>query len=172
LLPVPARIQRLVGVSAASARSAGSAPPLEGKRFHDLHTIAAAEGEGAGVGRSGERVAPDQQALGTRPDAVQYTPFAVFAQQVAVAVAQETARACAELHEARRCALRAGPLLRADVRLVVRHAEMLGPVFGRNLHRLAGTQRSIDHALVHALGVHVDLDLAAAGRYAVEHRLP
>jgi len=62
--------------------------------------------------------------------------------------------------------------LLADVRLVVRHAEVLGPVLGRDLHRLARAQCSIDHALVHALGVHVDFDSAAACRHAVKHSFP
>ncbi len=171
-LPVPPWIQRRVGVGAAPARDARPAPPLERERFHDLRAVAAAVGEGPGVRRGGQRVAPDQQALRAWPDAVQDTPRTVFAQQVAVAVAEEAARTRAELHESRRLAARAGTLLLADVGLVVRHAEVLGPVLRRDLHRLARAQRGVDHPLVHPLGVHVDLDLSAAGRHAVEYRLP
>ena len=55
---------------------------------------------------------------------------------------------------------------------MVGHAEVLGPVLGRNRHRQSAAQRGIDHALVHALGVHVDFHLAAACRNALEDSLP
>src|SRR5579864_1298209 len=147
LLPVPTWIERLVGVSATPACDAGTAPPFEGKRLHDLYPIAPAEGKGARVSRGGERVAPNQEALRAGPDTVQHTPLAIFAQQVAIAITQKAARTCAELHQACRFFPCTRPLLLANVGLMVRQAEMLGPVLGGNFHRLAAAQRCFNHAL-------------------------
>src|SRR6185437_2579879 len=64
------------------------------------------------------------------------------------------------------------PLLLANVGLMVRHAQVLGPVLGRNLHPLPAAQRGIDHPLIHALGVHVDFYWTAACRNTLEHGFP
>ena len=65
-----------------------------------------------------------------------------------------------------------GHLLVADVGLVVGHAHVLGPELRRHLDGHARGQREVDHALVDALGVQVDLDLAAAALHAIEHGAP
>src|SRR5450759_2945784 len=171
-LPVPARRERRVGIGGAVARDAGATPSLEGERLHDFDAIAPAEAKRAGVGGGGQRVAPQKQTLGAGPDAVQHAPLAVFAQQVAVAVAEEAAGSGAELHQAGSFAPGLGPFDLADIGLVVGHAEVLGPVLGRNLDGKSGGHRGVHHGLVHALGVHVDLDLAAAGGDALEDGLP
>ena len=49
---------------------------------------------------------------------------------------------------------------------------MLGPILGRDLDGQAGGDGCVHHRLVHALGVHVDLDPAAAGGDALEDGLP
>ena len=48
--------------------------------------------------------------------------------------------------------------------LVIRHAEVLRPVLRRDVDRHAGGQRAIDHRLVDALGVQIDLDRAGRTR--------
>jgi hypothetical protein len=55
---------------------------------------------------------------------------AVFAQQIAVAVAEEAALAIAEREETLAGAALARNLLLANVGLMVRHAAVLRPVFG------------------------------------------
>ena len=44
--------------------------------------------------------------------------------------------------------------------------------FGETFTGMPGGQRAVDHGLVDALGVQVDLDLAAAALHAIENRLP
>ncbi len=151
---------------------AGAPAALEGERLHNFHAIAPAEAEGAGVTRRSHRIAPQKQPLGARPDPVEHAPLAVFAQQVAIAVAEKTAGAGAELHQARTVASRFRAFDLANVGLVIRHAEVFRPILGRNLDGQTRGHGGIYHGLVHALGVHIDLDLATAGGHAVEHRLP
>src|SRR5262245_23662145 len=100
------------------------------------------------------------------------TPLTIFAQEIAVAVTEETAGTGAQFHETRGRAVLARPLLLADLGLVVGQAEVLGPELRRDFHRLLRAERGVDHPLVHALGVHIDLDGASARGDAVEHRLP
>src|ERR1035438_6285146 len=67
---------------------------------------------------------------------------------------------------------RFGPLHLADIGLVIGHAQVLAPVLRRNLDGKSRGHCRIYHRLVHALGVHVDLDLAPAGGHALEDGLP
>ncbi len=176
-LPVPARVERGVGVGAAATcllrtdmpRAAAS---LERQRLHDLDAGAVAEREGARVSRGEDRVAPDEQSLRAGPDAVHDAPPAALAEEIAVAVAGEATRTGAELHEAGRLASGLGALLLADVGLVVGQAEVLGPVPGRDRHGRAGGERRVDHVLIHALGVHVDLDGATTRGDTLEDGFP
>src|SRR5215204_5923835 len=103
---------------------------------------------------------------------MQHSPLAIFAHQVAVAVAREAARSGTERHEACCGAAFTRPLLLTDVGLVVWQAEVLRPELRRDLHGLASAERRVDHVLVHALGMHIDLDLTAARSHAFEHLLP
>ena len=45
-------------------------------------------------------------------------------------------------------------------------------ILRRDVDRHTGGDGQVDHRLVHALGVHVDLDLSAAAHDAFEDRLP
>src|SRR5262249_12771426 len=157
---------------ATSSRESRSAASLERQRLHDLDAVAAAERKRAGVRRRGQRIAPEEQALGAWPDAMEDAPLTILAEQIAVPVAKEAARAGAQLHQPGGIAVGARPLLLADLGLVIRHAEMFGPELRRDLHGLLRSQRRVNHPLVHALGVHVDLDPAPARRDTVEDGLP
>src|ERR1022692_1580912 len=176
LLPIPARAQRGVGVGAAAARprwhQARSAPPLEGEWLHDLDAARSAELEGSRVAGGENWVSPQQQALSAWPDAPEDVEAAVFAHQVGVAVAGKAAGAGAQRHEAAVAVAGLRHFLVADVGLVVRHSQVLGPELRRHFDGHARGQREVDHALVDALGVHVDLDLAAGALHAVEDGAP
>ena len=65
-----------------------------------------------------------------------------------------------------------GNLQRADVGLLVAEALVLGRILRAQLHRHARSHGDRDHLLVHAFGVHINLDGAAAARDSLEQRLP
>src|SRR5262249_14460596 len=171
LLPIPARLETGIEVRTAVTGDSRSASALEGQRLHNLYAIAAAEGERSGMSRGCHRIAPEQQPLCPGPDAVNDAPIPVLAQKVAVAVTEEAARSGTELHQAARRSTIFGLLLLADVGLVVRHSHVFAPIFGRDFDRHARTQRDVQHAFIHSLGVHVDLDFAPASRDALEDHL-
>jgi hypothetical protein len=77
-LPIPSRFQRSVGIAAAIARNAGAAAAFERERFHEFRAVAAAKTERAAISGAGLRIAPDQQALRARPDAMDDSVAAVF----------------------------------------------------------------------------------------------
>src|SRR5664280_3604160 len=64
------RPQGQVGIAVAAAGQTRAFAPFEGKRVKDLASAAAAEAESATVSRREHRVAPEQHALGARPDAM------------------------------------------------------------------------------------------------------
>src|SRR4051812_11638148 len=99
-------------------------------------------------------IAPDEQPLRARPNAVQDAPFAVIAKEVAIAVAEEATGTGAQVHEPLCLTSGARSLLLANVGLVIWHAEVFAPILRRNLYRLASAQGRVNHALIHALGVH------------------
>src|SRR5271157_5419036 len=176
LLPIPARAQRSIGVGAAQALPGGrhtrSAPALEGERLHDLDAGRPAELEGPRVTGGEDRVGPQQQALGAGPDAPEDVEAPIFAHQVGVAVAGKTAGAGAQSHQATVMVAGRRHLLVANVSLVIRHSHVLGPELRRHLDGHARGQREVNYALVDALGVQVDLDLAAGTLHAVEDASP
>ena len=129
-LPIPTRAERGVGISAPVAGDTRTLPAFERERLHDLRAIAAAETEGAGVGGGREWIAPQQKTLRSRKDAMDDAIAAVFAQHIAVTVAEEAALAIAEREQALAAAALARHLLLANVGLVVRHAAVLRPVLG------------------------------------------
>ena len=92
--------------------------------------------------------------------------------EVGVAVAGEAARPLAERHQSATPVPLDGHLQVPDRGLVIGHPEMLGPVLRRHVDRHAGRERPIDHRVVEALGVEVDLDTCALPGHAVEHGLP
>ena len=91
-------------------------------------------------------------------DAVPHGVTAIVAQQIGVAVAREAAGSFAERHQAAAGVALDRHLELADRRLVVRHAQVFGPVFRRDIDRQAGRERAVDHLLVDAFGMQVNLD--------------
>src|SRR5947209_16844340 len=94
------RLERGIGIAAAIARQARPPSPLKRERLHNLHAVGAAETESARIGGGGHRVAPQQQTLRSGPDAMEHAVAPVFAEQVAIAIAQKAARAGTEREEA------------------------------------------------------------------------
>src|SRR5579871_1943913 len=121
LLPVPAWLQRRVGICAATACDARPAPPLERERLHDLDSIGAAKTESSRIGGSGFWIAPQQQPLRTRPDAMDDAILTVLAQEIGITIAGEAARSGTEGHQPRGGAA-FGYLLVADIGLMVGHS--------------------------------------------------
>ncbi len=97
---------------------------------------------------------------------------APFLEQVAVAVAQEAARAITQRKDRVLFVVLGGHLQFADRRLVIAETHVFGPVFGRNLNRHAGGRGEVEHLAVDALGMHVDFDRASGARDAVEDHAP
>ena len=99
---------------------------------------------------------------------------AVFAHQVRVAVAGKAAGAGAQRHEA--AVAMAGlrhHLLLAQCRPGWYGIPMLlGPELRRHLDRHARGQREVDHVLIDALGVQVDLQLASSALHTLEDSAP
>jgi hypothetical protein len=150
----------------------GAFAAFEGKGFADFEAGGAAEVGGASVSGGGCRVAPEEMALGAGPEAVEDVVFAVLLIEVGVAVARELARAAAHAVETRIHVAGRGYLQCADVGLVIAETLMFGGVFGADFDRHSGGDGHVDHDLVDALGVHVDLDGSAAGGDGFEERLP
>ncbi len=98
--------------------------------------------------------------------------FAVVAQQVGIAITGKAARPFRQGHQPAADLARLRHLVGADRRLVIGHAEMLAPVLGRQVERHAGGQGIVDHSLVDALGVQVDLDRPSRAGDTAEDRLP
>ena len=103
---------------------------------------------------------------------MQNTVAAVFAHQIAITIAEETARAGAERHQGRVASFTVRHLQLANGGLMVGHAHVLGPVLGRDLDGLPGRQRRIDHALIHSLGMQIDFHFPPAAHNPVENRFP
>src|SRR5215813_11269039 len=170
-LPIPVRPQSFVSIGAAIAGNPGSAAAFERQRLHDLGAIAATETERARIGGSTFRIAPEQQALTAGPDAMNHTPLAILAQQIAIAIAQKITGALTDLQQtikllARWC------FYRTDISLVIRQPQMFGPKLGREANRLAGAEGLVEHRLVQTFGVQIDFDFPAASSHAVKDRLP
>src|SRR5258706_12372882 len=120
----------------------------------------------------GQGVSPEEQPLRAWPNSMDHSPLAIFTTQVPIAVPQKAARAGTEFHQACGSPSRARLFNLSNVRLMVRHAHVLSPVFGRDLPRQPGCDCQIQHGFVHALGVHVDLDFAAARGHAIKNAFP
>ncbi len=157
----------------SAERDARSAPALEGQRLHNLDPARSAELEGARVGGGENRVGPQQQALRAGPDAPENFEAAVFAHQVGIAVAREAAGAGAQRHQA---GCRGGRPWASPGR-GCRPGDTACPcapprTSARRCTGMSGGQRQVDHALVDALGVQVDLHFAAGSLDAFEDRAP
>ena len=99
--------------------------------------------------------------MAARPDAINQGIGPAFAEEISVAVAGEDSRAGAERVEAAAIGVLVRHLEFADRGLLIWQSHMLGPVLGREFDRHAGGEGRIDQLLVEALGMKIELDLAA-----------
>src|SRR6185437_3527725 len=155
LLPIPMRIERLIGVGATTARNSRASTPLERKRFEEFDAVAPAKLEGPCMRRSRIRISPEQKAVAAWPDAKHDLIRAIFAEEVRIAVASEASRSAAEREKAAGFAILVRHFEVADRGLLVGKSHVLGPIFWGERHRHARLDRSINKVLVEALGVKV-----------------
>src|ERR1017187_7460245 len=141
---------------------AGAFAALEAERFHEFEASGSTEVGGAAIAGGERGIAPEQMALGTRPDAIEHVRTLIGADalliEIAVAVAGEVTRARGDGEGSGDAFARV--LGGADVGLLVAEAEGLRPELGAGLDGHAGGAGYLDHLLVEPLGVHVDLDTA------------
>src|ERR1051326_7924985 len=127
LFPVPTRLQSGVGIAATIAGDTGAAPAFKGERFHQIDPIASTNTESASVSCARERIAPEQQAVCARPNPMDDAISPIFFQKITVTVAEKTAGAAAEFHQARSFAAGFGAFDFTDLSLMIRHAMMFSP---------------------------------------------
>src|SRR5262249_13990857 len=84
----------------------------------------------------------------------------------------ETARARAELHQSGRLLSGGRNFRSANVGLMVRHAQMLGPELGRDGHGLTRRQGIVEHRLIQAFRMQIELYFSSARGHTFEHGLP
>ncbi len=172
LLPIPARIQRRIGIGAAAACQAGAPAAFERERLEVFRSLAAAETEGTGVRSGGDRIAGQQKPVRARPHAIHHAVRPVLAQKVGVTITREAPRSGAQRRELLRVRVLARHFQLTNGRLMVGHPQVLGPILGRQPHRHARSQRVADHSIVKPFGVQVELDLTTRLRRTCEHCFP
>src|ERR1017187_8497889 len=165
-------IQRSVRVTAASAGAAGALAALEEEGLAEFHAVRAEKVRRLAECRGGRGISPKQHALSPGPHAVEQSVAAPLLIQIAVAIAKKAARAVRKAENGIDPVALARHFEFPDGRLVVTQPLMFRPIFRRNLDRHAGFHGDVDHLLIDALGVHVDLDRPARAADPLEQRPP
>src|SRR5436190_9834483 len=103
---------------------------------------------------------------------MQHAVGAFFIEEIAVAVAEESARAGAFSEEAFILLVTWGHFEWTNCALHVAQAHVFGPEFGRDSNGQAGGEGVLNHLPVDPFGVEIDFDAPPTARNSIEKRLP
>ena len=170
-LPVIFRYQRPIGIIETPAGLAAAHPPLVRQRLANLDAGGTGDCRQLAIAPGHVRIAPEQDALGARPDAERHRIITRSRQKIAIAVTQEPATAFAETHRAWHVAF-GWAFLASDRRLMVGQAHVFGQILGRNVHRQSAADRGVDQFRFHALGMQINLDRPTGSGDALKHHRP
>src|SRR5581483_2472225 len=119
------------------------------------------------------RIGAEQMPLRSGPQTEEHFSAATFLKEIAIAITRKQSRAATQTEQL--CiivVIGVRNLKRADICLFIAKALMLGGVFSSQRDGHTSRGRDVDHCLIHALGMHVDLDRPAGACDSFEERLP